>query len=78
MLNRLRIIDSFPYAVVSVKDLIGLKIQAFVGDRSREFTDKGDTLTLFKNNPDIDLDKVKEYADIFNVWNEILDLKKHA
>lgn len=78
MLKHLRVIDSFPYPVVSVEDLIGLKIQAFVGDRSREFTDKGDILTLFKNNPDLDLDKVKEYADIFNVWSEILDLKKHA
>jgi hypothetical protein len=75
MLQKLRKIDSFPYPVVAPEDLIGLKIQAFVGDRSREFTDKGDILTIFKNYPTLDLDKVKEYADIFNVWNEISDLK---
>lgn len=75
MLGRLRIINRFPYPVVAPEDLIGLKIQAFVGDRSREFTDKGDILTLFKYNPDIDLKKTKEYADIFNVWGEILDIK---
>ena len=75
MLKNLKIVNSFPYPVVSPEDLIGLKIQAFVGDRSREFTDKGDILTIFKNNPNLDLDKIKEYADIFKVWNEILDLK---
>lgn len=75
MLNRLRAIDHFPYPVVSPEDLIGLKIQAFVGDRSREFTDKGDILTILKNVPNINFEKIKEYADIFSVWNEILDIK---
>jgi len=75
MLGRLRIPDRFPYPVVAPEDLIGLKIQAFVGDRSREYTDKGDIVTILRNNPDIDFNKIKEYADIFNVWNEILDIK---
>lgn len=75
MLNNLRKIDSFPYPTVSPEDLIGLKIQAFTADRSREFTDKGDILTIFRNCSDLNIDKIKEYADIFNVWSEILDLK---
>lgn len=75
MLKRLKHIEHFPYPVVSPEDLIGLKIQAFVGDRSREFRDKGDISTLFQNRPDLDLKKIKEYADTFNVWNEIVDLK---
>lgn len=75
MLTRVRKVGSLPYPVVAPEDLIGLKIQAFTGDRSREFTDKGDILTLFKNVSDLDFEKIKEYADIFNVWNEVLDLK---
>lgn len=75
MLEHLRTIDGFPYQVVSPEDLIGLKIQAFAGDRSREFTDKGDILTILRNVPDVNFSKIKEYADIFNVWNEILDIK---
>lgn len=78
MLERVRTISSLPFPVVAPEDLIGLKIQALVGDRSREFTDKGDILTLIKNVPDLDLKKIKEYADIFGVWNEIEDLKKRV
>lgn len=78
MLTRLRQLGELPYPVVAPEDLIGLKIQAFVGDRSREFTDKGDILTIFKNVTELDLKKVKEYADIFNVWNEIEEIKKRS
>ncbi|MEK6628806.1 MAG: nucleotidyltransferase [Bdellovibrionota bacterium] len=78
MLNRLRQVGELPYPVVAPEDIIGLKIQAFVGDRSREFTDKGDILTILKNVPNLDLNKVKEYADIFNVWNEIKEIKNRS
>lgn len=63
------------YSVVSPEDLIGLKIQAFAGDRSREFKDKGDILTIMQNVADLNFNKIKEYADIFNVWNEIENIK---
>ena len=76
MLKQLRFIGNFPFPVVSPEDLIGLKIQAFVGDRSREFIDKGDILTIMKNVPNLEFDRIKEYADIFNVWNEIEDIKR--
>lgn len=75
MLARLRQVGQLPYPVVAPEDLIGLKIQAFVGDRKREFIDKGDILTILRNVPDLDFERIKEYADIFNVWNEIADLK---
>jgi predicted nucleotidyltransferase len=78
MLTRLRKLPPFPYPVVAPEDLIGLKIQAFAGDRSREFTDKGDIITLIRNIHQLDFEKIKEYADIFNVWNEIEDLRKRA
>jgi len=55
---------------------ITTKIQAFVGDRRREFTDKSDILTLFRNVPNMDLEKIRAYAEIFNVWNEIQEIRK--
>jgi len=76
MLKRAHHLPSLPFPVVMAEDLIGLKIQAFTGDASREFIDKGDILTIFRNVPNLDIDKVKEYADIFNVWNEIEKIKK--
>ncbi|MBT4760808.1 MAG: hypothetical protein HOO06_03840 [Bdellovibrionaceae bacterium] len=75
MLNRLRTVGSLPFPVVCPEDLVALKIQAFVGDRSREYTDKGDIMTIFKNIPNLDFNKIKEYADIFKVWNEISEIK---
>lgn len=50
MLGRLRQVGKLPYPVVAPEDLVGLKIQAFAGNRSREFIDKGDILTIFKNS----------------------------
>ena len=78
MLERARPIPHFTFPVVTPEDLIGLKIQAFVGDRSREYIDKNDILTLFKLFPNLDFKLIKQYADIFNVWTEIEDLKKHV
>lgn len=75
MLSRTQILPNFPFPVVSAEDLIGLKIQAFCADRSREFTDKGDILEIFRNTQDLNLDLIREYADIFGVWEEIKDLK---
>lgn len=75
MLNRLRLLPHFPYPVVAPEDLIGLKIQAFSGDRSREFIDKNDIFELFKNVANLNLDLIKDYADLFNVWPEIEDLR---
>lgn len=76
MLTRLKKIGKLPFPVVAPEDLIGLKIQAFSGNRSREFIDKGDILTIIRNVPDLNFDKIKEYADVFGVWDEICDLKK--
>ena len=51
---------------------------AFCGDRSREFIHKGDILTIMKNMPSLDFKKIKEYADIFNVWDEIKNIKDRS
>ncbi len=76
MLNRTRQLEKLPFPVVAPEDLIGLKIQAFVGDRKREFIDKGDIITIMRNVPNLDLKKIEEYANIFNIWDEICELKK--
>lgn len=77
MLTRLRKIARLPYPVVSPEDLIGLKVQAFAGDRRREYVDKGDILSIMRAVPNLDFEKIKEYADIFKVWDEIQEVKKH-
>lgn len=78
MLTRLKSINGFAYPVVAPEDLIGLKIQAFVSKRSREFRDKGDILTIFKKEKNLNFDLIKEYADLFGVWDEIEDLRKRV
>lgn len=75
MLSRLRRVGDFPYPVVSPEDLVGLKIQAFSADRAREYIDKADILTIFKNVPNLDFSLVREYAEIFGVWNELEEIK---
>ncbi len=75
MLSRVRFIPAIPFPVVAAEDLVGLKIQAFANDRSREFRDKGDILTIFQNVKDLDFKLIKEYSDLFNLWTEINDLK---
>lgn len=60
--------------VLKAEDLIGLKIQAYKNDSSRELQDKADIQKLLQL-PNIDLDRVKEYADLFNEWAQIELLK---
>jgi hypothetical protein len=76
MLTRSRKLSALPFPVISPEDLIGLKIQAYKSDLKREFIDKGDILTLFRKVPNLDFQKIKEYADIFNAWSEIEDIRK--
>ncbi|MEK6556589.1 MAG: hypothetical protein AABZ31_15170 [Bdellovibrionota bacterium] len=69
-------LENFQYPVVRPEDLIGLKIQAYKGDKRREFVDKNDILTLMRLRPNLDYTEIKKYADIFGAWNEIEELKK--
>ncbi|PIT98770.1 MAG: hypothetical protein COT74_13835 [Bdellovibrionales bacterium CG10_big_fil_rev_8_21_14_0_10_45_34] len=77
MLTRVKLLKNLPFPVVTPEDLIGLKIQAFSGDRSREYVDKGDILTIFRHVDELNFDLIKEYADIFQVWPEIEEIRKH-
>ena len=74
LLNTVKI-PTLPFPVLQPEDLIGLKIQAFTNDRRREVIDKGDILTLMRLKTDLNFEKIKKYADIFDVWTEIQNLK---
>jgi len=60
--------------VVRPEDIIGLKIQAYKNDPSRELQDKADIQKLL-TLPQIDLTLVKKYADLFDEWTTIEKLR---
>lgn len=61
--------------VVKSEDLIGLKIQAYINDSSREFQDKADIQFLIENVESMDWERIKSYADLFNQWEVINEIK---
>ena len=61
---------------VSAEGIIGLKIQAYTNNPKRRHQDKADILALMRANPNLDLSRVKKYADLFDQWEEILLLRR--
>ena len=59
--------------VLRPEDIIGLKIQAYKNDASRELQDKADIQKLLSING-LDLKLVQKYADLFGEWPEIQKL----
>lgn len=59
--------------VLRAEDIIGLKIQAYKNDPSREFQDKSDIQSLLQV-PNLKLELVKKYADLFSEWEEIQNI----
>lgn len=60
---------------VRAEDLIGLKIQAYKNDDSREFQDKADIQFLIESQDDLDWNLIKSYAELFNEWKVINEIK---
>lgn len=60
---------------VKAEDLIGLKILAYMNDQTRELQDKADIQFLIESVDNIDWRKVKIYADLFDQWEVINDIK---
>jgi len=60
---------------LKTEDLIGLKIQAYVNDPSRELQDKADIQFLMEAVEDLDWEKIKSYADLFNQWEALNEIK---
>ncbi|MBK9294371.1 MAG: nucleotidyl transferase AbiEii/AbiGii toxin family protein [Oligoflexia bacterium] len=76
MLNEAVKDKSLGVYVLKAEDIIGLKIQAYKNDPTRELQDKADIQSLLTNNENLDINKIKAYADLFGEWNEIQKLKK--
>lgn len=74
MLQRAQLHSSLGVYVLRAEDIIGLKIQTYKNDSSRELQDKADIQRLL-TVPNIDMDIVKKYADIFNEWTIIDKLR---
>ena len=60
---------------VKCEDLIGLKIQAYTNDPTRELQDKADIQFLIENVESMDWQRIKSYADLFNQWEVINEIK---
>lgn len=58
------------------EDLIGLKIQAYKNDLTREFQDKADIQFLISNVENLDWDLIRKYADLFEEWEVINEIKQ--
>jgi len=61
--------------LVKVEDLIGLKIQAYKNDKSRTLQDKADIQFLIENVKNLDWKKIQEYANLFDEWEAICEIK---
>lgn len=61
--------------VVLIEDLIGLKIQSYAGNPKRKHKDLGDIQELIERTPSLDWTRVKFYADHFNEWPTLLEIK---
>lgn len=60
---------------VRAEDLIGLKIQAYKNDITREFQDKADIQFLISSQEKLDWKLIKKYADLFDEWEVIDEIK---
>ena len=58
------------------EDIIGLKIQAYKNDPTREFQDKADIQFLISSQENLDWNLIKKYADLFEEWETIDEIKQ--
>jgi len=75
MLKRAVPNSSLGVYVLKPEDIIGLKIQAYKNDSSRELQDKADIQKLLAL-PNLDHEIIKKYADLFAEWDEIQKLQR--
>ncbi len=62
----LPILDRGDLRVVDASDLIGLKVQSSSNDPARRRTDMADIEQLLRCAPNLDLDRVREYFQLFD------------
>lgn len=73
MLKQARKDSGLNIYVIQPEDIIGLKIQAYKNDPSRELQDKADIQNLLKLKK-LDYNLIQKYADLFNEWSVIKKL----
>jgi hypothetical protein len=76
MLERKALPEILGVPCLLVEDIIGLKIQALINNKRRRFRDLADIQALAEKNRSLDWTRVKMYADLFGIWNEIASIKK--
>ncbi|WP_413612492.1 nucleotidyltransferase domain-containing protein [Bdellovibrio sp. HCB-110] len=74
MLKRAQPNSALGVYVLKAEDIIGLKIQAYKNDASRELQDKADIQKLLAL-PNLEMDMIKKYADLFGEWSVIEKLR---
>jgi hypothetical protein len=57
------------------EDIIGLKIQAVANDGKRKLREFADIQSLIEANSDLDWDRIKKYADLFDCWQEVVQIR---
>jgi hypothetical protein len=77
MIEDAHLSEGLDLPVVSAEDLIGLKIQAYVGNPKRRSKELADIQELIDLCSDLNWSKVKDYADFFKEWPTIEGLKKN-
>lgn len=78
MLADAQILSPLNIKCLGPEDIIGLKIQAYINNKRREFQDKADISSLIEKYPNMDWQKIKKYADVFNQWHVILAIKESS
>jgi len=76
MLKNAKEFSKFNVKCVSPEGIIGLKIQAYKNNPKREHQDKADIQSLIEIKNNLNWEEIKQYADLFGAWDEILDIKK--
>ena len=75
MLKRAKRNSELNIYILKPEDIIGLKIQAYKNDGTRELQDKADIQKLLAL-PNLDLETIKKYADLFGEWSVIEKLQR--
>ncbi|NBW83693.1 hypothetical protein EBR21_18260 [bacterium] len=76
MLADAKVLPGMGLKSLLAEDLIGLKIEAYKNDPRRELQDKADIQNLMRKNSNLDFDRIMQYAQIFNEWETIEQLRK--
>ncbi len=71
MLKAAKIFPEINIKCLGPEDIIGLKIQAYKNNPKREFQDKADIQSLIEKHENLNWNKIKQYADLFDEWEVV-------